>query len=252
MYRQSQAPLIYRITTDVFGASLGLSILVLAVSPNLSSETLIPGFGIYLIISAFMLMTWWRLGSMVPDGILKSKINDLFDVVLLFVILSMPLILRLLISEAISLQSFALVALPISFALATALLALMVRNAHAYQNKSKWRLIHHSLWIGAGAYLLTLLIPQSWQILSGLPVRVLVCAAFFLLPPVIRKLGVSFVATPAKPPAAVRSGGRRETQSSAPAASSSQQSSDTPEGQSRRRYRRRPRRPNQGGSRRRV
>ena len=155
------------------------------------------------------------------------------------------------------------------------LLALMIRQAPVYQTKSGWRLIHHSLLVASVLFFISPFIPLPIVTLVNIPVHSLLWLLVFLLPPLIRRIGVSFVATPAKPPHTTnssRSTGSRSTSSTRSTSSrsnysrparkptadqnsekdSSDKSDDTSQESSENKPRRRPYRRRPSGTRRRV
>jgi len=200
MQQRSYASLVYRINSQVLVLSVALSALVVPTLPDLTASLLFRGFVIFAILFVFLTTVWRQLGNMSNVGILGGESNYFLGFFLSFLLVLFPGQLRLLLGPAEQLRLIAAIALPVSLGLTEALLALMIRRAKAYQTKRQWRLFHHSLWFASALFFLSLLIPISVTTLAAVPLRAVSWLVIIVLPPIVRRFGSGFVATPAQPP----------------------------------------------------
>ena len=88
MDRRSQTSLIYRIITEAIVISLGVSVIILAMVPELKNmSALARGLSFFVVISTSLLMIWWRLASMMYIGILRRKTGVVLNLILFFNVL---------------------------------------------------------------------------------------------------------------------------------------------------------------------
>lgn len=201
MDRRAQASLAYTVATDILAITLVISALTVATMPGLTTSLLIQKVFTFAVIFAYLAGVWWRLSSMSANGIFWAKASFVFATLLALSFVLLPLFLRQAMPENPA-HALAAQAMPVCLALSEIIQAIMIRLGHAYQTKSKWRLIHHSLWIGAGLFLLTLLIPHDKVVANSIPLRTLAWLVVLPIPKLLQRVGVSFVATPAQPPTA--------------------------------------------------
>jgi hypothetical protein len=200
MDKRSQASLTYRILTEMLGLALVLGAFAVSMMPEPSVRSLLRYLAIYAIVFAVLAVVWWRLGSMFSMGILMGKTSMMAGMVVAFNIALAPLFLRLLVSATGGVGEMAAAFMTASFVLITSLLAVAVNRSTAYRSKAQWRLIHHSLWLMSGIFLLSLFIPFSRVAVMELPWRFLVWVLALIVPAVYRLLATRYVAMPARPP----------------------------------------------------
>ncbi len=252
MDRRAQASLAYTVATDILAFTLVISALAVATMPGLTNSLLIQKVFTFAVIFAYLAGVWWRLSSMSANGIFWAKASFAFSALLALSFVLLPLFLRQATPENPA-HALAAQAVPVCLALSEIIQAIMIRQGHVYQTKSKWRLIHHSLWIGGGLFLLTLLIPHDKVVANSIPLQALAWLIILPIPKLLQRVGVSFVATPAQPPTARVAMNRPANVPEDMPAQESENSSDNsesghrPDGRRRRRGQRR-----YGGSRRRM
>ncbi|MGH7496977.1 MAG: hypothetical protein ACREOO_31900 [bacterium] len=200
MDRRSQASLTHRIVTEVLGLTLVAGALAIGTISNLTASQLGEGLAIYAVFFTFNVLVWWQMGGMAAVGIFRNRTNNLLGMLVAFAIALLPVFLRLLLSDASELQQFSTNALPVSFAIVGIAIALMIRTGNVYQSKRQWRLVHHALWAASFLYIASIFIPFSTRVFSTIPLRELAWFMILMVPLVARRMGVSLVATPAKPP----------------------------------------------------
>lgn len=201
MDRRAQASLAYSVASEVLAFALVIAALAIATLPDLTSSLFLKTLVVFTTVFAYLASVWWRLGSMSANGIFWAKGSFVLSALLALNFVLLPLFLRLTLGGT-AVQAAAATALTVSLAMIEALLAIMIRQGHAYQTKSKWRLIHHSLLAGCGLFLLSLLIPFDRSLTPILPLRVLAWGVIIVMPRLIQRFAVNLVATPAQPPAA--------------------------------------------------
>ncbi|MDZ7267311.1 MAG: hypothetical protein ONB48_08275 [candidate division KSB1 bacterium] len=199
MDRRAQASLAYTVVTDILAFTLVISALAVATMPGLTTSLLIQNVFTFAVIFAYLAGVWWRLSSMSANGIFWAKASFVFSTLLALSFVLLPLFLRQALPENPA-HVLAAQAVPVCLALSEILQAIMIRQGHAYQTKSKWRLVHHSLWLSAGLFLLTLLLPHDQALANSIPVRTLAWLVILPIPKLLQRVGVRFVATPAQPP----------------------------------------------------
>lgn len=200
MDRRSQPSLTHRIVSEVLGLVLVASALVIGTIPDLAANQLGQALAVYAVIFTFLVLVWWQLGGMAAAGMLRSMPSNVLGMLMAFAIALQPVFLRLLIAGSGDLQTIASRALPASFALVAMALAYMIRSGAVYQSKRQWRLVHHSLWAVGALFLATIFIPFSTNLLSVLPLPVAAWFVILVIPLIARRMGMTLVATPAKPP----------------------------------------------------
>ena len=201
MDRRSQSSLTHRIVTEVLGLSIVAGALALGTAPGLTVSLFGQGLAVYAVFFVFSVLAWWQIGGMAGVGIFRNNLaTNLLGMLAAFAQALLPVFLRLLLTTDGGMQEVAAWAMPACFALVSVALALMIRTGNVYQSKRQWRLVHHSLWIAGALFAATIFIPMSASVLGMLPVRVPVWLAILALPLIARRMGVSLVATPAKPP----------------------------------------------------
>jgi hypothetical protein len=258
MDRRSQSSLTHRIVSEVLGLVLVASALAVGTVPNLTASQFTQALAVYAVVFTFAVLVWWQLGGMAAVGMLRTMTNNVLGMLVAFAIALLPVFLRLLIAEPGDLQTISGRALPVCFALVALALAYMIRTSAVYQSKRQWRLVHHSLWAAGALFIATIFIPYAMNLFSVLPLRVLAWFLILMIPLIARRMGVSLVATPARPPSPRPAENVHIPSADAPrnlsaANSNSEANPNREEGQERRRrshghYRHR----RQGGSRRRV
>lgn len=204
MDRRAQASLAYTVATDVLAFTLVIAAYAVATLPDLTSSLFFKTLVVFTVVFAYLASVWWRLGSMSANGIFWAKGGFAFSALLALNFVLLPAFLRVALAGTAA-QTAAANALAISLAFIEILLAIMIRQGHAYQTKSKWRLIHHSLLAGGVLFLLSLLIPFDKTLapfLPFLPLRVLAWGVIIVVPRLVQRFAVNLVATPAQPPAA--------------------------------------------------
>lgn len=250
MDRRAQASLAYTVATDVLAFTLVIAALAVATLPDLTSSLFLKTLVVFTVVFAYLASVWWRLGSMSANGIFWAKGGFVFSALLAFNFVLLPVFLRVALAGTAA-QTAAANALAISLAFIEILLAIMIRQGHAYQTKSKWRLIHHSLLAGGVLFLLSLLIPFDKTLTPYLPLRVLAWGVIIVVPRLVQRFAVNLVATPAQPPAA-RAANRPPQESSARPESENQGQTPQQNGRPDSRRRRRGHQRRYGGPRRRM
>ncbi|MDZ7359819.1 MAG: hypothetical protein ONB46_03705 [candidate division KSB1 bacterium] len=224
MDTRARASLTYRILTEVLGLALVLGAFSLSWVQDYTVATLIRNVALYVVIFAVIIVIWRRLGSMFDLGILGGKVSAMIGMVIALNIALAPVFLKILISDHEATRAFAASLLAAGFGFTMLLLMFLVRRSHAYKSKAHWRMVHHTLLITGGIFLLSLLVPMSFKPFADIPGRFLFWAVALLIMPLVQRVGSSMVANPAQPqktqPAAVASS------SNAPASSPSFRSSD--------------------------
>ncbi len=201
MDRRSQASLAYRIITEVLVLAMVAAALVTGIATDWSFARLVPGLILYGVIFSFIVLSWWQLSSMYGVGVFRDKVSNVLGMLLAFNFTLMPLWLGFsLAGEQMSRSMIEEALLPVSFAVTGVLLALLIRFGQVYQSKHQWRLVHHSLWITSALLLASVFIPANFAF-ATVPVRSIVWLVIFCVPLAVRRLGVSLVANPARPPA---------------------------------------------------
>lgn len=199
MDRRSQASLTYRIITEVLALVMIVAALVTGMVTQWSFARLAEGVGLNLALFSFVAMVWWQLSSMYGMGVFRGPVSNVLGMLLAFNITLMPLWLGMVLA-ATETSAWLHALLPVGFALSGALLAVLIRVGQVYQSKHQWRLVHHSLWITSALLLGTAFIPAS--LFQGVvSLQTLAWLVIFFVPLAVRRLGVSFVANPARPPA---------------------------------------------------
>lgn len=250
MDRRAQASLAYTVATDVLAVTLVIAALAVATLPDLTSSLFLKTLVVFTVVFAYLASVWWRLGSMSANGIFWAKGGFVFSALLALNFVLLPVFLRVALAGTAA-QTAAANALAISLAFIEILLAIMIRQGHAYQTKSKWRLIHHSLLAGGVLFLLSLLIPFEKTLTPYLPLRVLAWGVIIVIPRLVQRFAVNLVATPAQPPAA-RAANRPAQESSARPESENQGQTPQQNGRPDSRRRRRGHQRRYGGPRRRM
>ncbi len=200
MDRRSQASLTHRIVTEVLGFGLVAGALAIGTISNLTASQLGQGLAIYAVFFTFSVLVWWQMGGMAAVGIFRNKLNNVLGMLAAFAIVLLPVFLRLQLASDFEVQKISAQAMPLSFAVIGIAIALMIRTGNVYQSKRQWRLVHHALWIASALFIASIFIPLSATLLFGLPVRVLAWLVILMIPIAARRMGVSLVATPARPP----------------------------------------------------
>ncbi len=201
MDRRSQSSLTHRIVTEVLGLTIAAGALALGTVPNLTASLLAQGLAVYAVFFTFSVLVWWQVGGMAGVGIFRNnQTTNVLGLLTAFAVALLPIFLRLFIAGSVDLQETAAWAMPACFALVGTALALMIRTGNVYQSKRQWRLVHHSLWVASAMFLATTLIPLTSTLFSIVPLRVLAWLVILTIPLIARRMGVSLVATPAKPP----------------------------------------------------
>lgn len=200
MDRRSQSSLTYRIVTEVLGLALVAGALAIGTIPNLTTSQLGEGLAIYATLFTFNVLVWWQMGGMAAVGIFRNKSSNLLGMLVAFVIALLPVLLRQLMADAGELQKISAQALSVCFAVVGIAIALMIRTGNVYQSKRQWRLVHHALWVASLLFFATIFIPFSTEALFAIPLRVFAWFVIIMIPLLARRMGVSLVATPAKPP----------------------------------------------------
>lgn len=250
MDRRAQASLAYTVATDVLALTLVIAALAVATLPDLTSSLFLKTLVVFTVVFAYLASVWWRLGSMSANGIFWAKGGFVFSALLALNFVLLPAFLRVALAGTAA-QTAAANALAISLAFIEILLAIMIRQGHAYQTKSKWRLIHHSLLAGGVLFLLSLLIPFDKTLTPYLPLRVLTWGVIIVVPRLVQRFAVNLVATPAQPPAG-RAANRPPQESSARPESENQGQTPQQNGRPDSRRRRRGHQRRYGGPRRRM
>lgn len=231
MDRRSQASLTYRIITEVLALVMIVAALVTGMVTDWSFARLAQGVALNVALFSFITMVWWQLSSMYGMGVFRGPVSNVLGMLLAFNITLMPLWLGMVLAGTETETSKWVHALfPIGFALSGVLLAVLIRLGQVYQSKHQWRLVHHSLWITSALLLATAFIPASLTIKGIVTIQTLAWLVIFFVPLAVRRLGVSFVANPARPPAP------RPAQSNSNAHASSNFSSHAPSNESSRNY----------------
>lgn len=250
MDRRAQASLAYTVATDVLAFTLVIAALAVVTLPDLTSSLFLKTLVVFTVVFAYLASVWWRLGSMSANGIFWAKGGFVLSALLALNFVLLPAFLRVALAGTTA-QTAAANALAVSLALIEILLAIMIRQGHAYQTKSKWRLIHHSLLAGGVLFLLSLLIPFDKTLTPYLPLRVLAWGVIIVVPSLVQRFAVNLVATPAQPPAA-RAANRPPQESSARPESENQGQTPQQNGRPDSRRRRRGHQRRYGGPRRRM
>jgi len=202
MDRRSQASLAYRIVTEVLVLVIVASVVVWGMVTNWSSARLVPNLVLYVAIFSFVVLSWWQLSSMYGVGVFRNQVSNILGMVLAFNFALMPLWQGLMMgSGEIAGATVVNALLPASFAVTGVVLAILIRMGQVYQTKHQWRLVHHSLWITSALLLASVLVPATLSIQELVPLRPLIWLVIFFVPLAVRRLGVSLVANPARPPA---------------------------------------------------
>ncbi len=231
MDRRSQASLTYRIITEVLALVMIVAALVTGIVTEWSFARLAQGVALNIALFSFITMVWWQLSSMYGMGVFRGPVSNVLGMLLAFNITLMPLWLGLVLAGTeVEASKWVHALLPIGFALSGALLAVLIRLGQVYQSKHQWRLVHHSLWITSALLLATAFIPASLSLNGVVTIQTLAWLVIFFVPLVVRRLGVSLVANPARPPAP------RPAQSNSSAHASSHSSSHAPSNESNRNY----------------
>lgn len=202
MDRRSQASLTYRIITEVLALVMIAAALVTGIATDWSLARLAHGVLLNIALFSFIALSWWQLSSMYGMGVFRGPVSNFIGMLLAFNFTLMPVWLGIVLSAGEAETSRLVSALfPASFALTGVILAVLIRLGQVYQSKHQWRLVHHSLWITSVLLLATAFIPATLSIKGLVSVQVLAWLAIFFVPLAVRRLGISLVATPARPPA---------------------------------------------------
>lgn len=201
MDRRSQASLTYRIITEVLALVMIVAALVTGIVTEWSFARLAQGVALNVALFSFVAMVWWQLSSMYGMGVFRGPISNVLGMLLAFNITLMPLWLGIVLNTEAETSKWVHVLFPVGFALSGALLAVLIRLGQVYQSKHQWRLVHHSLWITSALLLATVFIPSSLTIQGVVAVQTVAWLLIFFVPLAVRRLGVSLVANPARPPA---------------------------------------------------
>lgn len=201
MDRRSQASLTYRIITEVLALVMIVAALVTGIVTEWSFARLAQGVALNVALFSFIAMVWWQLSSMYGMGVFRGPISNVLGMLLAFNITLMPLWLGIVLKAEAETNKWVHVLFPVGFALSGVLLAVLIRLGQVYQSKHQWRLVHHSLWITSALLLATAFIPASLTIKGVVAIQTVAWLFIFFVPLVVRRLGVSFVANPARPPA---------------------------------------------------
>ncbi len=231
MDRRSQASLTYRIITEVLALVMIVAALVTGLVTNWSFARLAQGVVMNIALFSFITLVWWQLSSMYGMGVFRGPVSNVLGMLLAFNITLMPLWLGIVLSGGEAEPSkFVHALFPASFAISGAILAVLIRMGQVYQSKHQWRLVHHSLWITSALLLATAFIPTRLSLAGIVSIQTLAWLVIFFVPLAVRRLGVSLVANPARPPAP------RPAQSSSNAHVSSNSNSYSPASASSRNY----------------
>jgi len=199
MDTRARASLTYRILTEVLGLALVLGAFSLSLVPGYTVPILVRNLILYAVIFAALIVIWRRLGSMFDLGILGGKVSSLIGMVIALHIALTPVFLKILISDKEAIQAFAANFLAAGFGLTMLLLMFLVRRSHAYKSKAHWRLVHHSLLIAGGIFLLSVPVSMSFKPFADIPGRFMLWALALIAMPLFQRLGSGMVANPAQP-----------------------------------------------------
>lgn len=201
MDRHSPASLTYRIITEALALVMVAAVLVLGITTNWDPARLSSGVITYFAVFSFLLLSWWQLSSMYAVGAFRNRVSSILGMVLALNFALTPLWLGIFLKENEgAATSLAHMLLPVSFACSGIIMAVLIRLAQVYQSKHQWRLVHHSLWITSLLLLATAFIPKSMNLAGFVSVQALAWLVISFVPLAVRRLGVSLVATPARPP----------------------------------------------------
>ncbi|MEK7726821.1 MAG: hypothetical protein AAB354_00340 [candidate division KSB1 bacterium] len=201
MDRRSQASLTYRIITEVLALVMIVAALVTGLVTQWSFARLAQGVVLNLALFSFITMVWWQLSSMYGMGVFRGPVSNVLGMFLAFNLTLMPLWLGIVLTAGPETSLFMHALFPASFALSGVILAVLIRLGQVYQSKHQWRLVHHSLWITSALLLATAFIPASLSFKGVVSLQTLAWLVIFFVPLAVRRLGVSLVANPARPPA---------------------------------------------------
>ncbi|MDZ7343606.1 MAG: hypothetical protein ONA90_03735 [candidate division KSB1 bacterium] len=177
MDKRAQASLTYRIVTEVLGFSLVLGAFSLSLSSPSSATMLIRNLVIFAIAFAALTTIWWRLGAMFGIGLLGGRTSAIMSMIVAFNIALAPVFLGWVLSDKSGpIIDLAAKLFTFSFIIVFMLMAFLVNRSRAYQNKSRWRYTHHSLWLLSGFFILSFFVPLTVRPLAEIPARFILWA----------------------------------------------------------------------------
>jgi uncharacterized membrane protein len=198
MDKRAQASLTYRIVTEVLGLSLVLGAFSLSLFSPSSATMLLRNLALFAITFAVLTTIWWRLGAMFGIGILGGRTSAIVVMIVAFNIALAPVFLGWVISEKNeTTPDLAAKLFTLSFIIIFALLAFLVNRSRAYQNKTRWRYTHHSLWLLSGFFILSFFVPLSIKPFAEIPARFILWAVALAIAGFYQRLANFYANAPA-------------------------------------------------------